>query len=1018
MLFLALRHCEEVDQGASRLFTIMNMIQSHLEEEGQRFELIDSLQLPLLRSEQSLCTLTEKIEDCRSEVKQNCSILMNYQLKSKEPATSDEVLGLINLMVQNLSDLAVLRREMMVGPQKELMKSLQKELQFMRCFVAFTATRCFDSQKFKDILSEIQAWANHIACVSYLIWVEGMDQDTASGICTRLSELLPEKAGKCLVVLKVSKSDTCLLAELITSFVDFLLKYLHTDIENHLESIQEGLAILLSFLLDSPQDYPKDRTLILAQADVSVSNAITWFFSRHRVKRESDWISLLSGFHEKISIIKEEVRMFCIQIPDVCEFKFLRPDGKRYFDFILENLQKMMKRRDDFNPLVERKIETVMREIEHLMPLLLDVTLMEGRTDHLDPTGLSVRVINMAYKAEYVIDLCSLMDTPIWYSMVCLSVVSAEIKNTKIEIENQLQDGFRLYPSAENARNALRRQATTSLVDDVVLGFEDQETNIIDHLLGGSEKLQIIGIFGMPGQAFAWTCVSQEYKPRDLLCDILSNITVVTDREVSNMSDEDLSERVRNCLMGRQYLIVLDDTWDAGVWNDLRLSFPDQNNGSRVLFTSRNKLAGHGKLKFISHPLRRFSDNESVELLLKKVFGKDDCPQDLLQISMSIAKQCKGLPLLIVLVAGPTSPKPDALSSVYSLSFISRSKRMYPINSRIFKIFRLLKVLDFGSIMLNSSFPECITLMIHLRYLSISGKITYIPPSIADLWNLETLIVQGEIFHAVHLPDTFWNMKSLRHVKVSEVACILFPKTFGKVNEPTQLNNLQSFSLVTLQDAYQDSKILLRRLPRLRKLSCRYSQAADFQYKIPYQLPIFVSLGELETLSIIHSTCDFVGGSGYASYSYLTPPFPVISTRTFPQTLKKLSLSKFCLSRRALSTIGRLANLAVLKLRRMAFEIFTWKVEDEEFPKLQFLELSTSTIEEWDAPDDDPFPRLERLVLKDCKSLKCIPSGFANIYSLKVIELHSCSINVKDSARKIVAEQRDMGNHDLKLVSL
>ena len=87
-----------------------------------------------------------------------------------------------------------------------------------------------------------------------------------------------------------------------------------------------------------------------------------------------------------------------------------------------------------------------------------------------------------------------------------------------------------------------------------------------------------------------------------------------------------------------------------------------------------------------------------------------------------------------------------------------------------------------------------------------------------------------------------------------------------------------------------------------------------------------------------------------------------------------------------------------------------WEVaEDEEdvFCSLQFLCLKHLNLVRWIA-DETNFPRLCHLRLHECKHLKEIPT-------LQLIELVGCSKSAVASAERIVEEQSEYGNEDLKL---
>nr|XP_016483815.1 PREDICTED: putative late blight resistance protein homolog R1B-8 [Nicotiana tabacum] len=130
---------------------------------------------------------------------------------------------------------------------------------------------------------------------------------------------------------------------------------------------------------------------------------------------------------------------------------------------------------------------------------------------------------------------------------------------------------------------------------------------------------------------------------------------------LDDIKDEDMPDKLRKNIMRRRYLIVLDDIWEVKAWEELQLSFPHDENGSRILVTTRNEEVGW-QLKHHSNPysLRFLTVDESWELFQKKVFQGEICPPELLREGQRIAKNCKGLPLVIVLIAGTIAEKRQA----------------------------------------------------------------------------------------------------------------------------------------------------------------------------------------------------------------------------------------------------------------------------------------------------------------------------------------------------------------------
>lgn len=334
-------------------------------------------------------------------------------------------------------------------------------------------------------------------------------------------------------------------------------------------------------------------------------------------------------------------------------------------------------------------------------------------------------------------------------------------------------------------------------------------------------------------------------------------------------------------------------------------------------------------------------------------------------------------------------------SPVHSIVF---AHGMQFIDTCFFRTFRLLKVLDMEKLYLKHFHLDALMLIVHLRYLAISGAIREIPSSVANLWNLETLIVRGSLLFKIDLPDTIWQMKSLRHVHVCPFANVSLGD--HKFEELCQLENVHTFSSVVLCHG-RHLQILLRRLQRLHKLSCMIPESGKSHGGNCKVLDLSI-LSELEALDL---SCTW-----FTKFS--TPKIPAIE---FPKVLKKLTLFNCFLPRAAISAIGKLPNLVVLKLRSIDFAKHTFYVKDGEFLILKFLAIHHSEFERWVMPTE-PFPSLENLVLTDCTKIGEIPSSFADIFTLKMIKLRGCSPNVEKSAQTIFEEQKDMGNGDLQLI--
>ncbi|XP_076905002.1 putative disease resistance RPP13-like protein 3 [Bidens hawaiensis] len=210
--------------------------------------------------------------------------------------------------------------------------------------------------------------------------------------------------------------------------------------------------------------------------------------------------------------------------------------------------------------------------------------------------------------------------------------------------------------------------------EKAVVGFDKEIETLLDQLTATSTKqFQIISITGMAGLGKttlartlyshelvkymfdfrSWITVSQVYLKKDLLHGILSSFSNVLTDEFYEMSEHQLGEKLYRKLKGRKYLVVFDDIWDCRVWNDLKMYFPDDQTGSRVLFTSRDiGISLHIQAAKPAHILRLRTQLESWNILMKKVFRMGICPDGLVHSGRVIKRKCEGLPLAIVIASG------------------------------------------------------------------------------------------------------------------------------------------------------------------------------------------------------------------------------------------------------------------------------------------------------------------------------------------------------------------------------
>ncbi|KAM3267209.1 hypothetical protein P3S67_032620 [Capsicum chacoense] len=227
-------------------------------------------------------------------------------------------------------------------------------------------------------------------------------------------------------------------------------------------------------------------------------------------------------------------------------------------------------------------------------------------------------------------------------------------------------------------KKPVERKSLTA--DKIIAGFEEEINWLISRLTSGPKDLDVISITGMPGSGKttlaykvyndesvsrrfnirAWCTVGQEYDKRNLLEKVYNQVTGPDSKLSENM---DVADELRRHLLGKRYLIVLDDLWDTDTWDKLSRPFPLVENGSRIILTSRDMEVGlYGKRSTGPLNLRLLRLEESWELLEKRAFGNKSCPDELLDVGKEIAENCKGLPLVADLIAGVIAGREKTMS--------------------------------------------------------------------------------------------------------------------------------------------------------------------------------------------------------------------------------------------------------------------------------------------------------------------------------------------------------------------
>ncbi|KAI8027035.1 putative disease resistance RPP13-like protein 1 [Camellia lanceoleosa] len=250
---------------------------------------------------------------------------------------------------------------------------------------------------------------------------------------------------------------------------------------------------------------------------------------------------------------------------------------------------------------------------------------------------------------------------------------TSKIEEITTRLKNILESGSGLglqqIVAGEFAK-AWHRPPSTSLIHEPhICGRDKEKKEIIDFLLrneSSDNKVSVIPIVGMGGlgkttlaqmvyndevvnknfDLKAWVCVSDEFNILRISKVILESIT---SKSCEFKELNQVQVQLKQNLVGKKILIVLDDVWDKKYndWNVLKSPFNDGAPGSKIIVTTRDKEVASIMGTVRNHLLQHLSDDDCWSVFEQHAFGNRslDANPNLVFIGRKIVEKCKGLPL-------------------------------------------------------------------------------------------------------------------------------------------------------------------------------------------------------------------------------------------------------------------------------------------------------------------------------------------------------------------------------------
>ncbi|KAL4378265.1 hypothetical protein GQ457_02G007100 [Hibiscus cannabinus] len=357
----------------------------------------------------------------------------------------------------------------------------------------------------------------------------------------------------------------------------------------------------------------------------------------------------------------------------------------------LEKLLNTLAEEGRYVTQYREEFEKLQTELQLMQCFLKDADRLKRKNHTINKILADLR--ELVYEAEDILADCQLQSSDaandrfahIWplnlhfkhQSGKRLKEITGEITQVKQNIQSLLGGPLLFQPDLVNGKDQMPRWSSQVYDHTLVVGLEDDTRKIKDWVFEaareGKQEILAIGVVGMGGlgkttiaqkvfnekeidghfERRVWVSVSQTFTEEQIMRSMLRNLG---DASVGDDANE-LLTKINQCLLGKRYLIVMDDVWsDVAWWGRISQGLP-KGNGSCIIITTRiEEVSVKMGVKKTRIHRPEFLNTDYSWLLFQKIAfaaseGKCVYP-DLKDVGREIVDKCKGLPLAIKAVGG------------------------------------------------------------------------------------------------------------------------------------------------------------------------------------------------------------------------------------------------------------------------------------------------------------------------------------------------------------------------------